>query len=174
MRSAENGINPDVTIHRLYGAVTMGGKLYRVKVTLKEDLQNRGLAKKAYSYEATKIELLAGTLGKPEDDAPNTSNSITTANLLQGVEKSYGDGKFFEDDGMPRTGDPAADADEGKRFRLLDDDDPQAQELESLPESEPKETLAQAMVHRVKELAATLGVKVQMACALPRTASTPM
>lgn len=37
VRSAENGINPDVTIHRLYGAVTMGGKLYRVKVTLKED-----------------------------------------------------------------------------------------------------------------------------------------
>ena len=32
--------------------------------------------------------------------------------------------------------DDAADADEGKRFRLLDDDDPQAQELEALPESE--------------------------------------
>ena len=102
VRSADSGINPDVTIHRLYGAVTIGGKLYRVKVTLKEDLQNRGLAKKAYSYEATKIELLAGTLGKPEDDAPNTSNSITAANLLRGVEKSYGGGKFFEDYWNPR------------------------------------------------------------------------
>jgi hypothetical protein len=97
VRSAENGINPDVTIHRLYGAVRMDGKVYRVKVTLKEDTQNEELAKKAYSYEATKIELLAGTLVKPEDDDPNTNNSITAANLLNGVEKSYGDGKFFED-----------------------------------------------------------------------------
>ena len=96
VRSEENGINPNVTIHRLYGAVSMDGKVYRVKVTLKEDLQNESLAKKAYSYEATKIELLAGTLGKPEDDAPNTNNSITAANLLKGVEKSYGGGKFFE------------------------------------------------------------------------------
>ena len=97
VRSAENGVNPDVTIHRLYGAVRMDGKLYRVKVTLKEDTQNEELAKKAYSYEATKIELLAGTLVKPEDDDPNTNNSITAANLLNGVEKSYGGGKFFED-----------------------------------------------------------------------------
>ena len=29
-----------------------------------------------------KIELLAGTLGKPEDDAPSTNNSITAVNLL--------------------------------------------------------------------------------------------
>ena len=97
VRSAENGINPDVTIHRLYGAVRMDGKLYRVKVTLKEDTQNEELAKKAYSYEATKIELLAGTLVKPEDDDPNTNNSITAANLLNGVDKSYDGGKFFED-----------------------------------------------------------------------------
>ena len=75
----------------------MDGKVYRVKVTLKEDTQNEKLAKKAYSYEATKIELLAGTLVKPEDDDPNTNNSITAANLLNGVEKSYDGGKFFED-----------------------------------------------------------------------------
>ena len=97
VRSAANGVNPNVTIHRLYGAVRMDGKVYRVKVTLKEDTQNEKLAKKAYSYEATKIELLAGTLVKPEDDDPNTNNSITAANLLNGVEKSYDGGKFFED-----------------------------------------------------------------------------
>ena len=97
VRSAENGINPDVTIHRLYGAVRMDGKVYRVKVTLKENTQNEKPAKKAYSYEATKIELLAGTLVKPEGDDPNTNNSITAAKLLNGVEKSYGGGKFFED-----------------------------------------------------------------------------
>ena len=97
VRSAENGVNPNVTIHRLYGAVRMDGKMYRVKVTLKEDIKSERPAKKAYSYEATKIELLAGTLAKPEGDDPNTNNSITAANLLNGVEKSYGGGKFFED-----------------------------------------------------------------------------
>ena len=97
VRSAENGVNPNVTIHRLYGAVRMDGKMYRVKVTLKEDIKSERPAKKAYSYEATKIELLAGTLAKPEGDDPNTNNSITAANLLNGVEKSYDGGKFFED-----------------------------------------------------------------------------
>ena len=97
VRSAANGVNPNVTIHRLYGAVRMDGKLYRVKVTLKEDVKSERPAKKAYSYEATKIELLAGTLVKPEGDDPNTNNSITAANLLNGVEKSYDGGKFFED-----------------------------------------------------------------------------
>ncbi len=97
VRSAENGVNPNVTIHRLYGAVRMDGKLYRVKVTLKEDVKSERSAKKAYSYEATKIELLAGTLVKPEGDDPNTNNSITAAKLLNGVEKSYDGGKFFED-----------------------------------------------------------------------------
>ena len=97
VRSAANGVNPNVTIHRLYGAVRMDGKLYRVKVTLKEDVKSERSAKKAYSYEATKIELLAGTLVKPEGDDPNTNNSITAANLLNGVEKSYDGGKFFED-----------------------------------------------------------------------------
>ena len=100
VRSAENGINPDVTIHRLYGAVRMDGKVYRVKVTLKEDSARSRDPKKAYSYEATKIELLAGQHGKDSETERfprNSNNSITAANLLNGVEKSYGGGKFFED-----------------------------------------------------------------------------
>ena len=52
-RSAANGVNPNVTIHRLYGAVRMDGKLYRVKVTLKENTRTKETPK-AYSYEATK------------------------------------------------------------------------------------------------------------------------
>ena len=113
VRSKENGINPNVTIHRLYGAVSLGDKVYRVKVTLKEDTKSERTAKKAYSYEATKIELLAGTLGKPEGDAPNTNNSITLANLLKGVEKSYGGGKFFDNDGeVFRTSDEENDVNE--------------------------------------------------------------
>lgn len=50
-----------------------------------------------HSYEATKIELLAGTLGNSENSlSPSTNNSITATNLLKGVEKPYGTGHFFE------------------------------------------------------------------------------
>ena len=97
VRSAENGINPNVTIHRLYGAVRMDGKVYRVKVTLKEDKTSKE-PKVPHSYETTKIELFAGTLGNSDNSlSPNTNNSITAANLLNGVDKSYDGGKFFED-----------------------------------------------------------------------------
>lgn len=96
IRSKDNGINSDILVHRLYGAVATGDKVYRVKVTVKEDVRNGNLARKAYSYEATKIELLAGTLGKPnKGDAPNTNNSITVAKLLKGVEKSYSNGELL-------------------------------------------------------------------------------
>ena len=123
VRSAANGVNPNVTIHRLYGAVRMDGKLYRVKVTLKENTRTKETPK-AYSYEATKIELLEGSLSQTEGShnlEPSNSksevsagqhgnvsgltstfprysdNSITAANLLNGVDKSYDGGKFFED-----------------------------------------------------------------------------
>ena len=39
-----NGVNPDVTMHILYGAVTIDGKTYRVKVTVKRDTRNEELA----------------------------------------------------------------------------------------------------------------------------------
>ena len=97
VRSKENGINPNVTIHRLYGAVRLGDKVYRVKVTLKEDKTSKG-PKVPHSYEATKIELLAGTLGNSENSlSPSTNNSITLANLLKGVEKSYTHETFFNE-----------------------------------------------------------------------------
>ena len=97
VRSAANGVHPNVTIHRLYGAVRMDGKVYRVKVTLKEDKTSKE-PKVPHSYEATKIELFAGTLGNSDNSlSPNTNNSITAAKLLNGVEKSYGGGKFFGD-----------------------------------------------------------------------------
>lgn len=40
-----NEVNPDVTKHILYGAVTIDGKTYRVKVTVKRDTQNEELAR---------------------------------------------------------------------------------------------------------------------------------
>ena len=61
-RSAENGVNSDVMIHRLYGAIRIGDDIYRVKVTLKENRRTKETTK-AYSYETTKIELLAGQHG---------------------------------------------------------------------------------------------------------------
>ena len=96
-RNPENGINPDVTIHVLYGSVNIDGQIYRVKVTLKE-YTDENRPKKAYTYEATKIELLAGTLVGIQDSNPSTNNSITVANLLKGVEKSYGNGEKLLDD----------------------------------------------------------------------------
>ena len=60
-----------------------------MKITLKEDVRNRNLPHNTHSYEATKIELLEGTLVKPEGDNPNTSNSISAAKLLKDVEMSY-------------------------------------------------------------------------------------
>ena len=95
-RSSENGVNEHVTIHRLYGAINVDGKTYRVKVTLKEDRTNNE-PQKAYSYEATKIELLAGQHEEAVTSSRNSNNSITAANLLKDVEKSYGNGEKLLD-----------------------------------------------------------------------------
>ena len=96
-RTAESRINPDITIHRVYGAVRIGDDIYRVKVTLKEH-RDENRPNSPHSYEATKIELLAGTLVGANGSNPNTNNSISTANLLKGVEKSYESGKYLLDD----------------------------------------------------------------------------
>lgn len=95
-RSAENGVNDNVTIHRLYGAVDIDGKTYRVKVTLKE-YTDSNRPQKAYSYEATKIELLAGTLVGGKTSNPSTNNSISAAKLLENVESSTKRGKKLLD-----------------------------------------------------------------------------
>lgn len=97
-RSAENGVNSDVMIHRLYGAIRIGDDIYRVKVTLKENRRTKETTK-AYSYETTKIELLAGQHGDVTMTSPrNSNNSISVANLLKDVEKSDGSGKILSED----------------------------------------------------------------------------
>ena len=103
-------VNPDVMIHRLYGAVDIAGKIYRVKVTLKENVRTKE-SSKAYSYEATKIELLSGQSGDVTMTSPrNDNNSILTAKLLKDIEKSYGKGvKLLKDD---KSSDP--------RFQIAD------------------------------------------------------
>ena len=110
IRKAGNTVNPDVMIHRLYGAVDIAGKIYRVKVTLKENVRTKE-SSKAYSYEATKIELLSGQSGDVTMTSPrNDNNSILTAKLLKDIEKSYGKGvKLLKDD---KSSDP--------RFQIAD------------------------------------------------------
>ena len=98
-RSAENGMNKDVLVHRCYGAVDIDGKVYRVKITLKEDLRDKSFPHVTHSYEATKIELLAGTWENPsKSPSPNTNNSISGAILLKNVEMSYNNRKNLLDE----------------------------------------------------------------------------
>lgn len=133
MRSVENGYGEGVLVHRLYGAVELDGKTYRVKTTMQEF--RGGEENKPHSYEVTKIELLDSP-GKRENpdrpplvssnnsidgkielpDTPGTavlpdsspldmtpSNSIDTAKLLQGVEKSFDSGKKLLDESKDLT-----------------------------------------------------------------------
>lgn len=96
-RKAENGINPESLVHRFYGAVNIDGNSYRVKTTIREYLDKKRLPL-AHSYEITQIELLevpsdgvVSNSGEPL--AMTSSNSISVAKLLNGVEKSYDSGK---------------------------------------------------------------------------------
>jgi predicted RNA methylase len=120
IRGVENGYGEGVLVHRLYGAVEIDGKIYRVKTTMQEF--RGGEENKPHSYEVTKIELLDSpgkreNPDRPPSDASNNSKNITsegsekanesdslplnsatngyisTAKLLQGVEKSYDSGK---------------------------------------------------------------------------------
>ena len=98
VRKAGNEINKDVLIHRCYGAVEIDGQVYRVKVTLKE-YKDAVRDNKAYSYEATKIELLAGTLvGGNKSSNPGTNSSLSAAKLLNGVMMSYDSSKNVLDE----------------------------------------------------------------------------
>lgn len=92
-RKPENGYNSDVLVHRLYGAVQLGNDIYRVKITVKENIHGI-LPAKPHSYEATKIELISSNLTINKDGLNHTS-SIPAAKLLKNVEMSYEKGKYF-------------------------------------------------------------------------------
>lgn len=158
-RKAELGYGNNILVHRLYGAVEMDGKIYRMKTTMQEF--RGGEENKPHSYEVTKIELLdspgkrenpdrpplvssnnsidnkielpdtPGTAVLPDssplDMTPSNSKNITsegsekanesdslplnsttngyisTAKLLQGVEKSYDSGKKLLDESKNLT-----------------------------------------------------------------------
>ena len=129
-RGIENGYGEGVLVHRLYGAVEIDGKTYRVKTTMQEF--RGGEENKPHSYEVTKIELLDSPGKRENPDRPplvssNNSKNITsegsekanesdslplnsatngyisTAKLLQGVEKSYDSGKKLLDESKNLT-----------------------------------------------------------------------
>lgn len=95
-RDANNGIEDEnLLIHRLYGCAKINGELYRVKTTIKE---RKSAGVKPYTYEVTKIELLDGSSQEGTSSSDASSNSISGAKLLKGVEKSYDKGKLLLDE----------------------------------------------------------------------------
>ena len=109
-RDKANGLNSTDIIHRLFGAVKIGGKIYRVKTTVKEIVRQNG-EKAVHSYEATEIELLAGQTEKGVPFSRNSNNSISAANLLQGIESANDPGtllleshsKAVDENGEPKV-----------------------------------------------------------------------
>lgn len=169
-RSIENGHGGNILVHRLYGAVQLDGKTYRVKTTMQEF--RGGEENKPHSYEVTKIELLEGSKtanesdslplssatnnsenelldspgerenpDKPHSDAP--SNSISVAKLLNGVEKSYDSGKKLLEESKNLT-------DEDTYFR--NDNDSSVSISKDAP----------AVVKHVAKVAKATGGKVKM------------
>ena len=112
-RDPQNGINEKVIIHRLYGAGRIDVDLYRIKITLKDKIDEKR-AKNAHSYEIAQIELLQDNSFKLKEllTAPinrsdstdsvqiggnDSNNSMSLAKLLKNVEKSYEKGKKLID-----------------------------------------------------------------------------
>ena len=98
-RSVENGIgNSGLLVHRLYGAMNLDNKIYRVKTTVREfvDINKENTP---HSYEVIKIEPIEDRSATRKNDDHrhmNRSNSsIDGAKLLDGVEKSYDKGKYL-------------------------------------------------------------------------------
>ncbi len=99
-RSGKEIDRDDLLIHRLYGAINIGGNTYRVKTTIRE-FKDVNTPNSPHSYEVTKIELIEDSTVTPDGiDSPlnRPINSISATKLLNGVEKSYDKGKFVLDE----------------------------------------------------------------------------
>lgn len=92
-------------VHVLYGAVKIGDKLCRVKLTAKEYPNNERT--KPYSFMVTSIDTEIeslepiGVQARSEDGYSN--NSISAAKLLNGVEMSYDKGKNLLEESKKRS-----------------------------------------------------------------------
>lgn len=101
-RKIEYGYDKHLLVHRVYGAVDIDGVVYRVKITMKENMQDRSLPNKPYTYEvtdiSTKIEPLEAIDAQAQGHGSHSNNSISVANLLKNVEMSYDKGKKLLDE----------------------------------------------------------------------------
>ena len=98
-RLPENGVGrQDMLVHRMYGAVDIDGKIYCAKTTIHEfkDKDNE-----AYTYKITEVKLIVS--GSTTSNARTNSTSISAANLLKDVEKSYEPGKKVLDESEDLT-----------------------------------------------------------------------
>lgn len=98
VRSEENGVDNDgLLVHRMYGAINIDGETYRVKTTMHE-FKDDNTQNTPHSYEVTKIELIESSSVTPYNNGIDrplnvSTNSISAAKLLNGVEKAYDKGK---------------------------------------------------------------------------------
>ncbi len=89
-RSPEYGVNDEVFIDIAYGCVKLDGIIYRVKTTLKR-YKDPKTSDKAYAYEVSELEVLAGNLVNAVTDTNHTSNtSVPVSILLKGVKTVNG------------------------------------------------------------------------------------
>ena len=176
-RGIENGYGEGVLVHRLYGAVEIDGKTYRVKTTMQEF--RGGEENKPHSYEVTKIELLDSPGKRENPDRPplvSSSNSknitsegsekanesdslplnsttngyISTAKLLQGVEKSYDSGKKLLEESKNLT--------DGETFFRKEGDGVVTPEKTS----ETSNAMSERIIKTVEKVAKRTGGKVKM------------
>ena len=107
-------------------------EMYRVKITLKENVKTKE-DKSAHSYEATKIELMAGQHGDVTMTSPRYSNSsISSAKLLKDVGMSYNpERKLLEE--SKKVSDKLSDLQEksDERYRTSDEIDAEKTERET-------------------------------------------
>jgi hypothetical protein len=91
-------VNPNVLVHRFYGAVEIDGEVYRVKTTMKEN-RNPSVGNSQYTYEVTNVEVLTDigpastSNGMGHTYLKTSSGNVPLAKLLHGVEKSHDPGK---------------------------------------------------------------------------------
>ena len=115
-RNSDNGIGDgNMLVHRMYGAVEIEGKIYRVKTTIHEHNTKGNVP---HDYRVTKIELIIS--GSPTSNALNSSikrvnySTLPVAKLLKDVEKSYDSGKKVLDESRKADENPILYRDGGE------------------------------------------------------------
>lgn len=92
-RTPSAGVDPNVDIEVLYGAVRFGSEVYRVRTTIKRSKHRDG-GRKAYAYSVSEVQVLAGTLVSHNNTVtsdPSTS-TITSDTITQSEESANAEG----------------------------------------------------------------------------------